>query len=141
MSSTKSAFLIIGVIIGSFAAFGVCCVCFCYPCCGGTSAKKHNRTIATRSVSPTPVTTTTRNQEPHGRVIIVRKVTAVITRVTTRRAMGRNPPHREQVPYPSPQEQQTADPAPYNASSPQGRSGGIYAPQPSYGAFQSAQVV
>ena len=99
----------------------------------------------------------------YGTVIVGQRVTATTT--TTRSATQSNPLYPGQVPpsyqqgypyYPPPQyeQHQTNVPPPYNAGNataseqpppytggPQGTSGGVYAPKPSYGAVPSAPPV
>ena len=127
-----SAGVIAGAIIGSFC-FSLCLIGGCKYYCRLSSSDSEQTHSNTRQVvqttPPLTVTSTT-----YTRCVVQRSI---------QQAYPYQPPPRQTTNRPPKIDNTLAAsrrPPPYNAI-PQGRSGGLYAPQTSYGAVQSAEVV
>lgn len=145
LSSGQLAAVIVCSIIGSL--FFICLIAACT--CGraissGGDERTHRRITPRRRTAPATVTTTRRVAQTNP----PQRVTATIyTRCVVQRS------YQQPYPYQRPPQQTTNRPPkfdntlaasgqpPPNTAAPKGRSGGVYAPQPSYGAVQSVQVV
>lgn len=143
-----SAFQLVLIIIGSLFFTCLIAVCICGRIiCSSNDGQTHWRIRSRRTTTPATTVTTT-SGVAHPPTNPPQRVTKTIyTRCVVQRS------HQQGYPYYPPPQQTTnrppkidntlaviGQPPPYTAT-PQGRSGGVYAPQPSYGAIQSSQVV
>lgn len=144
-----SAFQLVLIIIGSLFFTCLIAVCICGRIiCSSNDGQTYWRIRSRRTTTPATVTTT--SSVAHPPTNPPQRVTKTIY---TRRVVHVQRSYQQGYPYYPPPQQTTnrppkidntlaviGQPPPYTAT-PQGRSGGVYAPQPSYGAIQSSQVV